>query len=57
MSLYCCAYGGQVGEAGTKFRGNYPCAATTVCMYFTHLGLHGPYWLRGTKFRGNCLSG
>ena len=52
MSLCFCAYGGQIGEAGTKFRGNYSCAATTVCMYFAHLGLHGPYWDRGTKFGG-----
>ena len=57
MSLCCCVYGGQVGEASTKFRGNYPCSATTVCMYFAHLGLHGHYWGRGTKFRGELSFG
>ena len=46
-----------IGVGVQSFGGNYPCAATTVCMYFAHLGLHGPYWGRGTKFRGTAFRG
>ena len=48
--LLCLWWSGWGSEYNVS--GNYPCTATTVCMYFAHLGLHGPYWGRGTKFRG-----
>ena len=45
------------GKRVQSLEGNFQCAATTVCMYLAHLGLHGSYWGGGTKFRGKLSFG